>query len=49
LACKTPSANDAVMSVAALPMSICPHAILNRRPSSDVDLVSPVMACLVAV
>ena len=30
-------------------MSIWPHAMLKRRPSSDVDLVRPVMACLVAV
>jgi hypothetical protein len=49
LACSTPVANVAVMSVAALPMSIWPHAMLNRRPSSDDDFVSPVIACLVAV
>src|SRR6185503_20184112 len=49
LACRTPVANAAVMSVAALPMSIWPHAMLNRRPSSDADFVSPVIACLVAV
>src|SRR5690606_4046972 len=35
--------------VAALPMSICPQAISYLRPSSDVDLVRPVMPCLVAV
>ncbi len=39
----------AVMSVAALPMSICPTAMPYRRPSSDSDLVRPVSACLVAV
>ncbi|RYE02831.1 MAG: SDR family oxidoreductase, partial [Sphingomonadales bacterium] len=38
-----------VMSLAALPMSIWPQAMLNGRPSSAEDLVSPVMACLVAV
>ena len=38
-----------VMSVAALPMSIWPQAMSNGRPSSAVDLVSPVIACLVAV
>ena len=37
------------MSVAALPMSIWPQAMSYLRPSSDVDLVRPVMACLVAV
>ena len=38
-----------VISVAALPMSICPQAIPYGRPSSDSDLVRPVIACLVAV
>ncbi len=38
-----------VISVAALPMSIWPPAIRYRRPSSARDLVSPVIACLVAV
>src|SRR5689334_2690847 len=49
LACGTPLAMRAVRSVAALPMSIWPHAMSYFRPSSDVDLVRPVMACLVAV
>jgi hypothetical protein len=39
----------AVISVAALPMSICPQAMSYLRPSSEMHLVSPVMACLVAV
>ena len=39
----------AVRSVAALPMSICPTAMSNARPSSAADFVSPVMACFVAV
>ena len=34
------------MSVAALPMSIWPHAMLYLRPSSEVDLVRPVTAVL---
>ena len=38
-----------VMSVSALPMSIWPQAISYARPSSAVDLVSPVIACLVEV
>ena len=38
-----------VISVAALPISICPHAMSYFRPSSEMLLVSPVMACLVAV
>ena len=38
-----------VMSVPALPMSICPQAMSYARPSSEVDLVRPVIACLVAV
>src|SRR5215813_5106823 len=37
------------IEVAALPMSICPHAMLYFRPSREVDFVRPVMACLVAV
>src|SRR5512139_2585961 len=49
LACGTPVAILAAMSVAALPMSICPQAMSYLRPSSDVDLVSPVIACLVDV
>ncbi|CAM5656898.1 aldo/keto reductase [Streptomyces canarius] len=39
----------AVMSVAALPMSICPTAMRYGRPSRESDLVRPVSACLVAV
>ena len=38
-----------VISVAALPMSIWPQAMSYGRPSSASDLVSPVIACLVAV
>src|SRR4051812_1252382 len=37
------------MSVAAFPMSIWPQAMSYARPSRDVALVSPVIACLVAV
>ena len=37
-----------VISVAALPMSIWPQAMSYARPSSDVDVVSPVIACFVA-
>ena len=37
------------MSVRALPMSIWPQAMSYLRPSSDVALVRPVIACLVAV
>jgi hypothetical protein len=36
-------------SIEALPMSICPQAMSYLRPSSEVALVSPVRACLVAV
>jgi hypothetical protein len=39
----------AVMSVAALPMSIWPQAMSCLRPSSEVERVRPVIACLVAV
>ena len=39
----------AVISVAALPMSIWPQAMSYFLPSSEVDLVRPVIACLVAV
>src|SRR3954468_5115194 len=45
----TPSFILAVISVAALPISIWPQAMSNGRPSSAVDLVRPVLACLVAV
>ena len=48
-ACGTPSFIRADMSVSALPISIWPHAMLYLRPSREVDLVSPVIACLVAV
>src|SRR6187200_1497896 len=49
LACGTPLAIFAAISVDALPMSIWLHAMSYLRPSSEVDLVSPVIACLVAV
>ena len=49
LAWGTPAVIRSVISVAALPMSIWLHAMLNGRPSSDSDLVSPVIACLVEV
>src|SRR5215475_1195336 len=49
LACGTPDAILAARSVFALPMSIWPHAMSYLRPSSDVDFVSPVIACFVAV
>src|SRR5262249_53700000 len=45
----TPFFIRSVMSVAALPMSICPQAMSYLRPSSEVDLVKPVMACFVEV
>ena len=48
-ACAVPVANPPASSVAALPMSICPQAMSYGRPSSAVDLVSPVIACFVAV
>src|SRR5205823_4808355 len=48
-ACGTPWSMACVISVAALPMSIWPHAMSYLRPSSDVDLVKPVIACFVAV
>jgi hypothetical protein len=44
-----PDAAPLPMSVAALPISIWPQAMSNARPSSAVDFVRPVMACLVAV
>jgi hypothetical protein len=49
LACRTPSFMRAVISVAALPTSIWPQAMSYGRPSRAVDLVRPVMACLLAV
>jgi hypothetical protein len=36
-----------MISVAVLPMSICPHVMPKPRPSSSMLLVSPVIACLV--
>src|SRR5207245_4714265 len=48
-ACGTPFAIPCVISVAAFPMSIWPHAMSYLRQSSDVDLVKPVIACFVAV
>ena len=49
LAWRMPWLIRSVSSVAALPMSICPQAMPNARPSSERDLVRPVIACLVAV
>src|SRR5712691_2572835 len=48
-ACGTPRVITAAISVKALPMSICPQAMSYFLPSKAVDLVRPVMACLVAV
>src|SRR5216683_974113 len=45
----TPLTMGSVISVAALPISIWPHAMSYLRPSRDVDLVKPVIACFVAV
>jgi len=39
----------AVISVRALPMSIWLQAMSCARPSSEIDLLSPVTACFVAV
>ena len=47
-ACAVPVGIRAVISVAALTMSIWPHAMLYLRPSSEVELVRLVTACLVA-
>src|SRR5437867_13050499 len=47
--CGTPLAIRSVIGVAALPMSIWPQAMSYLRPSRDVALVSPVIACLVDV
>ena len=44
-ACGTPRVIFSAMSVSALPMSIWPQAMLNRRPSSDSVRVRPVTAC----
>ena len=48
-ACSAPAFIPSASGVAALPMSICPQAMSYCRPSSDVDLVRPVMACFVDV
>src|SRR5260370_11157627 len=48
-ACMTPLTMACVISVAALPMSIWPQAMSYLRPSRDVDLVKPVIACFVDV
>jgi hypothetical protein len=45
----TPRSIAAVISVAALPTSICPQAMSWARPSSAICRVRPVIACLVAV
>jgi hypothetical protein len=37
---------ESVIWVVALPMSICPQAIRNARPSRAVARVKPVTACL---
>ena len=49
LAWGTPLAMRAAISVCALPMSIWPQAMSYLRQSSEIDLVRPVMACLVEV
>src|SRR5258708_21412837 len=49
LACGRPLVMRSVIAVGALPMSIWPQAMSYLRQSSEVDLVRPVMACLVAV
>jgi hypothetical protein len=46
---RTPSAIRAVIGVSALPMSIWPQAMSWARPSRAVVLVSPVIACFVAM
>src|SRR5262245_48285393 len=48
-ACGTPRVMTDAISVRALPMSICPQAMSYGLPSKAVDLVRPVIACLVAV
>ena len=47
LACGTALAMRAGSSASAFPMSICPQAMLYLRPSSEIDLVRPVIVCLV--
>ena len=48
-ACRAPVAIPAVMSVAALPMSICPQTMSKGLPSNESVFVIPLIACLVAV
>ena len=48
-ACGTPWAMRAARSVEALPMSIWLAVMSSLRPSSEMHLVRPVTACLVAV
>ena len=47
--CGTPRVIRCVISVSAFPTSICPHEMSYLRPSSEVDLVRPVTACLAVV
>src|SRR5580700_2739405 len=49
LGCGTPRVIRWVISVSALPTSIWLHEMSYLRPSSEVDLVSPVTACLAVV
>ena len=49
LGCGTPRVIRWVISVRALPTSIWPHEMSYLRPSSEVDLVRPVIACLAVV
>src|SRR5216684_318850 len=49
LGCGTPRVMRWVISVSALPTSIWPHEMSYLRPSSEVDLVRPVIACLALV
>src|SRR3984893_9614883 len=49
LACGTPRCIRWVISVSALPTSIWPQAMSYLRPSSEVDFVRPVIACLAEV
>ena len=49
IACGTPWVILSVSAVAALPMSSWPQAMSCLRPSREMHLVSPVIACLVAV
>jgi hypothetical protein len=44
-----PSAAPEPIDVAALPMSICPQAMPNGRPSSWSCLVSPAIPCFATV